>query len=81
MEPNENPIFSKYGFEELKFYIMSSINELKEKMDNIEKELIGWRQQSLVDITELKTKIGVASSVIALTISLIVSIVISVVIK
>jgi len=63
------------GFEELKYYIMSSIQEIKDKLDKLEERVNLWRQQSLAETIEMKTKISVFAGIIAFIVSLGVTIV------
>lgn len=79
MENNNN--FQRYGFDELKYYIMTSIKELKQQLDEIQKDLYEWRNTSLIDLVEIKTKVNVGASIIALAVSVIVSTVITLVFK
>lgn len=79
MENNNN--FQRYGFDELKYYIMTSIKELKQQLDEIQRDLYEWRNTSLIDLVEIKTKVNVGASIIALAVSLIVSTVITLVFK
>ena len=79
MENNNN--FQRYGFDELKYYIMTSIKELKQQLDEIQRDLYEWRNTSLIDLVEIKTKVNVGASMIALAVSLIVSTVITLVFK
>jgi len=63
------------GFEELKYYIMTSIQEIKDKLDKLEERVNFWRQQSLAETIEVKTKISVFAGIIAFVVSLGVTIV------
>lgn len=69
------------GFEELKYYIMNSIEDIKEKLALLENQLRAYREQSLIDVVEIKTKISVYAAVVSLLISISVSLIFAVVTK
>lgn len=69
----------KHEFEELRYYILTAIDELKERMQSIEEKLIMWRQQSLAETIELKTKISTSAAIISFAVSLAVAIVYSII--
>lgn len=69
----------KHEFEELRYYILTAIDELKERMQSIEEKLIMWRQQSLAETIELKTKISTGAAIISFAVSLAVAIVYSII--
>lgn len=62
------------GFEELKFYIMRSIDEIKEEVKTMKQQIQEWREDTLLDIVDIKAKIKTTASISAFVISLIVSV-------
>lgn len=62
------------GFEELKFYIMRSIDEIKEEVKTMKHQIQEWREDTLLDIVDIKAKIKATASISAFVISLIVSV-------